>query len=68
MQAHQTNPRRQALEAAKLAVRAYVREPSEENATEVENAWRQVRRLQGVLRWRQPHPLDGWQVNPHHRA
>lgn len=54
MQADQRNPQHEALEAAKLAVRAYAREPSEANASEVENALRQVRRLQSINRWRQP--------------
>jgi hypothetical protein len=45
--------RREALEAAKLAVRAYVREPSKD-ATEVEQAWRRVRQLDSVALWRQP--------------
>lgn len=54
MQAHQRNPQHDALEAAKLAVRAYAREPSEANASQVEIALRQVRRLQSINRWRQP--------------
>lgn len=44
--------RREALEAAKLAVRAYVREPSRDNATEVEQAWQRVRQLDSVALWR----------------
>jgi hypothetical protein len=46
--------RREALEAAKLAVRAYVREPSKDNATEVEQAWQRVRQLDSVALWRGP--------------
>lgn len=45
--------RREALEAAKLAVRAYVREPSKDHAAEVEEAWHRVRQLDSVALWRQ---------------
>jgi hypothetical protein len=56
MQGHEPSQRREALEAAKLAVRAYAREPSDENAAAVEDAWRHVRKLQSVVAWRRPRP------------
>jgi hypothetical protein len=40
------------MAAAKLAVRAYARDPSSSNAAEVELAWYWVRRLQSVSNWR----------------
>jgi hypothetical protein len=45
---------REAMAAAKLAVRAYARDPSSGNAAEVEVAWQRVRRLQRVAEWRRP--------------
>jgi hypothetical protein len=45
---------RDAMAAAKLAVRAYARDPSSSNAAEVELAWQRVRRLQRVAEWRRP--------------
>jgi hypothetical protein len=42
------------MAAAKLAVRAYARDPSSSNAAEVEVAWERVRRLQSVADWRRP--------------
>lgn len=45
---------REAMGAAKLAVRAYVRDPSSSNAAEVEVAWQRVRRLKSVAAWRRP--------------
>lgn len=42
-----------AVEAAELAVRTYAHEPSAANAVEVELAWRRLRRLDSVARWRQ---------------
>jgi hypothetical protein len=45
---------REAMTAAKLAVRAYARDPSSSNAAEVELAWQRVRRLQSVAEWRRP--------------
>jgi hypothetical protein len=45
---------REAMAAAKLAVRAYARDPSSRNAAEVEVAWQRVRRLQSVADWRRP--------------
>ena len=37
--------RQEALAQAKLAVRAYARQPSDLNVAKVKNAWRRVRRL-----------------------
>ena len=42
---------REAMAAAKLAVRAYARNPSSSNAAEVELAWHRVRRLRSVANW-----------------
>ena len=44
----------EAMTAAKLAVRAYARDPSSSKAAEVELAWQRVRRLQSVADWRRP--------------
>jgi len=44
--------RKAALQDAKLAVRAYARDPSPEKQAGVEAAFRRVRRLEGVARWR----------------
>ena len=46
--------RRDVLNAAKAAVRAYARDPSKANAIEVDVAWRRVRALAGVAAWRKP--------------
>jgi hypothetical protein len=49
--------RRDVLNAAKAAVRAYARDPSKANAIEVDVAWRRVRALDGVAAWRKAdHP------------
>jgi hypothetical protein len=45
---------REAMAAAKLAVRAYARDPSPSNAAEVELAWHRVCRLESVAEWRRP--------------
>jgi hypothetical protein len=45
--------RRQALQEAKQAVRAYAREPSQANADAVEMAWRKVRQLDSLAQWRE---------------
>ena len=45
--------RRQALQEAKQAVRAYAREPSRVNADAVEMAWRKVRQHDSVAQWRE---------------
>jgi hypothetical protein len=50
----QSEQLRDAMAAAKLAVRAYARNPSSRNAAEVELAWQLVRRLQSVADWRRP--------------
>jgi hypothetical protein len=47
--------RRDVLNAAKAAVRAYARDPSKANAIEVDVAWRRVRALDGVAAWRKAH-------------
>lgn len=52
---------REAMAAAKVAVRAYARDASSSNAAEVELAWHRVRRLDSVARWRRPnteHPAE----------
>jgi hypothetical protein len=46
--------RRDVLNAAKAAVRAYARDPSKANAIEVDVAWRRVRALDSVAAWRKP--------------
>lgn len=46
--------RREAMQAAKLAVRSYARDPSAANAADVETAWQRLRQLDGVARWRDP--------------
>jgi hypothetical protein len=51
--------RRDVLNAAKAAVRAYARDPSKANAIEVDVAWRRVRALDGVAAWRKADkPVD----------
>jgi len=40
--------RKQAWKQARAAVRAYSRDPSENNAITVENAWREIRRMDSV--------------------
>jgi hypothetical protein len=52
MQASNGAERRQALQEAKQAVRAYAREPSQANADAVEMAWRKVRQLDSLAQWR----------------
>lgn len=39
--------------AAKLAVRAYARDPSEQNAAKVGLAWRRIRQTESLTVWRQ---------------
>jgi hypothetical protein len=53
MEARRNPERRQALQEAKQAVRAYAREPSRANADAVEMAWRKVRQLDSLAQWRQ---------------
>ena len=38
---------------AKAAIRAYSRNPSETNAVIVENAWREIRRMDSLSFWRE---------------
>ena len=45
-------PRREAVNAAKAAVHAYARDPSQANAIAVDVAWRRVRALDSVAPWR----------------
>jgi hypothetical protein len=56
MQDLASNDGAEALQAAKLAVRAYARDPSSKNEADVEEALKQVRRLDSVGRWR------GWKT------
>jgi len=44
--------RREAFQAVKQAVRAYLRDPSPDHAGQVESAWRRIRRLDSVVQWR----------------
>ena len=44
--------RQEALSAARAAVRAYARDPSDGNASNVEAAWTVLRRLDAVSVWR----------------
>ena len=44
--------RRQAVQEAKQAVRAYAREPSRAHADAVVLAWRKVRQLDSLAEWR----------------
>jgi hypothetical protein len=53
MEASKGAERRQALQEAKQAVRAYAREPSQGNADAVEMAWRKVRQVDSLAEWRQ---------------
>jgi hypothetical protein len=52
MDVRQRPERRQAVQEAKQAVRAYAREPSRTNADAVERAWRKVRQLDSLAEWR----------------
>ncbi len=44
--------RREALGAVRRAVRAYMHDPSLAHAGQVETAWRRLRQLDSVARWR----------------
>jgi hypothetical protein len=55
--------RREVLNAAKAAVRAYARDPSKANAIEVDVAWRRVRAVDGVAAWRKA-DKPGHEVKP----
>jgi hypothetical protein len=50
--------RRDAFQAAKLAVRAYARDPSPDNEAAVAEAFRRIRRPNGVARWRKAAGAD----------
>ena len=45
---------------AKLAVRAYARDPSERNAAEVQQAWQRIRQFESLAIWKgmKPRQLD----------
>ena len=58
MDARKRPERRQAVQEAKQAVRAYAREPSRANADAVELAWRKVRQLDSLAEWRQAQERD----------
>jgi hypothetical protein len=59
MQARRKPERQQALRDAKQAVRAYARDPSQVNADAVEMAWRSVRQLDDLAKWRQARATVG---------
>ena len=42
----------EALAAAKVAVRAYAKNPTESNAADVESAWRAIRKIDALSSWR----------------
>ena len=52
VEARKKPERRQAVQEAKQAVRAYAREPSRANADAVELAWRKVRQCDTLAEWR----------------
>ena len=52
MDASKRPERRQAVQEAKQAMRAYAREPSRANADAVEFAWRKVRQCDTLVEWR----------------
>lgn len=54
MQAETRPERRQALQETREAMRAYARDPSRANADAVEMAWRRVRQLDSIAKWREP--------------
>lgn len=45
--------RQKAVRCAKLAIRAYATEPSVEHAQAVEKAWRRIRQIDALTRWRE---------------
>jgi hypothetical protein len=47
------NDRKTALNAAKLAVNAYAKNPSDKNAARVQSAWGAVRDMQAAAIWQQ---------------
>ena len=56
--------------AAKLAVRAYARDPSERNAAEVQQAWRRIRQSESLAIWKamKPRRLDREALFPYART
>jgi hypothetical protein len=54
--------RRDVLNAAKAAVRAYARDPSKANAIGVDVAWRRVRAFDGVATWRKAKPAESMRL------
>jgi hypothetical protein len=56
MQDFASNDRAEALQAAKMAVRAYARDPLSKNEAGVEEALRRIRRFDSVARWRGSRP------------
>jgi hypothetical protein len=58
MQARKKPERRQVLQEARQAVRAYARDPSRANADAVEMAWRRVRQLDSIAQWREPRSAE----------
>lgn len=60
----QRDQRREALMAAKLAVRAYARDPSAANALGVALAWRRVRQIDSIARWQRPRRVAGLRPDP----
>jgi hypothetical protein len=62
MRARKRPERRQAIQEAKQAVRAYARDPSRANADAVDMAWRKVRQLDGLAEWRRAGAAAGRSV------
>lgn len=56
--------RLEALAAAKLAVRAYAKDPTAGNASRVETAWQLLRRLDAVAVWRRRSQMPSSQMPP----
>lgn len=54
----------EALAEAKMAIRAYSRDPSDINAAKVEAAWQTIRTLNAVSAWRRRLPTDWEQEAP----
>ena len=56
--------------AAKLAVRAYARDPSARNAAEVQQAWQRIRQSESLAVWRgmKPRRLDRGALFPYVKA
>lgn len=60
--------RKQAWKRARAAVRAYSKDPSDSNAANVEVAWRQIRRMDGVSFWREWQTARLSHAKSHHTA